>query len=54
MPKPRLLYLVTQAEWGGAQKYIFELAFAFKNDFEVTVAAGEPHGSRELLLSRFL
>lgn len=47
--KPKLLYLVTQAEFGGAQRYIFDLATRLKDDFEITVAAGETGRNRELL-----
>ena len=38
----KILYLVTQSEWGGAQTYIFDLAFYFShNGWQVCVAAGE-------------
>lgn len=47
--KPKLLYLVTQAEFGGAQRYIFDLATRLKNEFEITIAAGETGRNRELL-----
>lgn len=43
----KILYLVTQSEWGGAQKYIFDLAKTLKNQSEIIVAAGE--GTGELL-----
>ncbi|MFH0854596.1 MAG: glycosyltransferase family 4 protein [bacterium] len=37
----KMLYIVTQSEWGGAQKYIFDLTENFlKQGFEVGVAAG--------------
>lgn len=48
-PKPRLLYLVTQPEWGGAQRYVFDLATSLKDEFEITVATGRIEKSRELL-----
>ncbi len=38
--KTKILYLVTQSEWGGAQRYVLELAELMSNDFEVFVAAG--------------
>jgi len=42
----KILYLVTQSEWGGAQRYIFDLANHLKsNGYETAVAAG---GNQEL------
>lgn len=41
--KPKILYIVTQGHWGGAQKYIFDLAENAGSDFEITVAVGEPN-----------
>jgi len=38
--KPKILYIVTQAQWGGAQRYILELATAFREEFDVTIATG--------------
>lgn len=46
--KLKLVYIVTQAEWGGAQRYVFDLATALKNEFDITVATGA-EGSQELL-----
>jgi glycosyltransferase involved in cell wall biosynthesis len=37
---PRLLYLITQTELGGAQRYVLELAQAAQASFEVAVATG--------------
>jgi glycosyltransferase involved in cell wall biosynthesis len=37
----KILYIITQSEFGGAQRYVFDLARRIKNDFEVIVAAGE-------------
>lgn len=47
--KKKILYLVTQAEWGGAQKYIYDLAQNLANDFDITVGAGLDGSSQELL-----
>ena len=47
--KPRLLYIITQPEWGGAQRYIFDLAVSLKDKYDITVATGEVKNSRELL-----
>jgi glycosyltransferase involved in cell wall biosynthesis len=44
MPKnqsPKILYLVTLSEWGGAQKYVFDLASTLKEQgYSVEVALG--------------
>ncbi|MBT4349911.1 glycosyltransferase [bacterium] len=37
----KILYLVTQTKWGGAQKYVLELAQYFSKDNEVHIAFGE-------------
>lgn len=47
--KQKILYIVTQAEWGGAQKYVFDLATNLTEKFDITVAAGAEGASRELL-----
>ncbi len=39
--KPRLLLLVTQADFGGAQKYVFDMAGGLREEWEVTVGTGE-------------
>ena len=37
----KILYVITKSNWGGAQKYVFDLASRLPNDkFEVVVAAG--------------
>ncbi|HEX5774755.1 MAG TPA: glycosyltransferase [Candidatus Paceibacterota bacterium] len=41
-PKPRILYVITKANWGGAQRYVYDLATgAERNGYEVAVAYGE-------------
>lgn len=47
----KILYIVTQPEFGGAQRYVFDLANNFKNDFEIIVATGSDP-SPDNLLSR--
>lgn len=38
---PRILYLITKANWGGAQRYVFDMATAAKTaGYEVAVAFG--------------
>lgn len=49
MHKPKLLYVITQAEWGGAQRYVFDLATSLKEEFDITVATGRVEDSRELI-----
>lgn len=44
--KKKILYLVTQSEMGGAQRYIFNLATTLSSEFEIIVGAG---GKGELL-----
>lgn len=40
--KKKILFIITKAEWGGAQRFLFELATHLnKNSFEITVAAGK-------------
>lgn len=36
----KILYIITQSQWGGAQRYVFDLAVGFKDEFEVAVACG--------------
>jgi glycosyltransferase involved in cell wall biosynthesis len=36
----RVLYIITKSVWGGAAKYVFDLATNLADEFEVTVAAG--------------
>ncbi len=46
--KKKILYIVTQAEWGGAQKYVFDLATNLAADFDIIVAAGPDGENQEL------
>lgn len=39
--RPRILYLITRAERGGAQMHVLDLALGLRNDFELHVAVGE-------------
>ncbi len=40
-PKKKLLYLITKSNWGGAQKYVYELATSsLRNEYEISVALG--------------
>ncbi|MFH0923895.1 MAG: glycosyltransferase, partial [Candidatus Falkowbacteria bacterium] len=46
--KKTILYLVTQSELGGVQRYIFDLAENLKTEFNVSVAFGEQGEKGEL------
>lgn len=43
----RILYLITQSEFGGAQRYVFDLAINLKSEFNVIVAAGKDGKNNE-------
>ncbi|MEO8637691.1 MAG: glycosyltransferase [Candidatus Taylorbacteria bacterium] len=38
--KKKLLYIITKSNWGGAQRYVFDLASAFKEEYDIVVAFG--------------
>ena len=41
MTKKSILYIITKSVWGGAAKYVYDLATHLpKDEFEVTIAAG--------------
>jgi len=44
----KILYFITQAEFGGAQRYVFDLANSLKNDHETAVAFGEQGNNLKL------
>jgi len=46
--KKTILYLITQSELGGAQRYIFDLAANLQNEFNIAVAFGEQGEKGEL------
>ncbi len=49
-PKRSILYVITKANWGGAQRYVYDLAVAAKKEgHAVTVAFGEPGALGERL-----
>lgn len=48
MKKTKILYVITKSNWGGAQRYVFDLATAMqKRGFDVAVALGGPVGIQE-------
>lgn len=51
----KVLYVITKSNWGGAQKYVFDLATSLpKDQFEVVVAYGPAPNGEEGLLARRL
>lgn len=44
----KILYVITQGFWGGAQRYVFDLATSLPPEYEVAVAVGEPAGPQDL------
>jgi glycosyltransferase involved in cell wall biosynthesis len=46
--KQKILYVITQGKWGGAQKYVYDLATNLSADFEITVAIGQKNGEQDL------
>jgi len=38
--KSKILYIITKSNWGGAQRYVFDLSLNSKDKFEVVVALG--------------
>lgn len=44
MVMKKILFLVTQSEFGGAQRYVFEMARALSERHEILVAAGQGDG----------
>lgn len=57
MSKRKVLFLITKSNWGGAQKYVFDLATALPKDrFEAVVALGGTgaQGAKEGLLAKKL
>lgn len=50
MPKKKVLMAITKGNWGGAQRYVFDLATNIpKNSFEVVVAYGQGNNLEEKL-----
>lgn len=48
-PSPTILYVITQGNWGGAQRYVLDLATSLLPKLPVIMAVGEPKGSQELI-----
>ncbi len=50
--KPKILFLITKSNFGGAQKYIYDLATSIHAQFEVSVALGGDGRLADLLSAR--
>ena len=48
LPKTKILHIITKGEWGGAQRYVFDLATNLSQNFDVTLAVGEMKGRPDL------
>ena len=44
----KILYFITQSEFGGAQRYVFDLANNLNAEFAVAVAIGEQGNNGKL------
>lgn len=43
LSRKKLLFVITKSNWGGAQRYVYDLATALpKDEFDVSVAFGQP------------
>jgi glycosyltransferase involved in cell wall biosynthesis len=42
MNRKKLLFVITKGTWGGAQKYVYDVSIAFKNEFDIAVVHGTP------------
>lgn len=40
MEKEKIIFIITKSNWGGAQRYVFDIANSIKSEYEVVVAAG--------------
>lgn len=51
--KKKLVYVVTKSSWGGAQRYVYDLALSFQNEYEVEIWCGQNEISNDIsLISR--
>lgn len=40
MVKSKILHIITQSEWGGAQRHVFDVARALQDEYQIAVACG--------------
>ncbi|MBX9906657.1 glycosyltransferase [Patescibacteria group bacterium] len=50
--RKKILFLITKSNWGGAQRYVFDLATSLQNSFDVAVALGGNGKLAEVLQTR--
>ncbi len=48
--KQKILYIITIPDWGGAQRYVFDLANNLKDTHEAVVASGKSEGTSKINL----
>ncbi len=46
--RKKILFVITQGLWGGAQRYVFDLARSLPTSYTLTVAIGEANGAQDL------
>ena len=39
--KKKILFVITKSNWGGAQRYVYDLATIFRGEYEIVVALGD-------------
>ncbi len=54
MKKKKILYLITKSSWGGAQRYVYDLATYFSKEYDIVVAYGRNEFGGENLLKKKL
>lgn len=47
--KRKILFVITKSNWGGAQRYVFDLATSLQKEYDVAVALGGEGKLKELL-----
>lgn len=47
--KQKILFVITKSNWGGAQRYVYDLAVSLRTDYEISVALGGDGRLFELL-----
>ena len=50
----KILYIISKSSWGGAQRYVYDLASALASDFQTTVAAGADELSHDNIFQKAL
>lgn len=45
----KLLYIITQGHWGGAQRYVYDLATGLRQDYDIAIALGRNHDAKNFI-----